>query len=139
MIWRGCVLSNIQISCSNFNLDFHSFRLFVLVFQIIYKLRKMENCYSQQPFLHCKIIFNLQIKLFWCRQIERTIVRFVNLNIFLKICTAMRMILKYILYLYTVGENIIATTKIRNNYVTIQTFIFPILRQQYWAFLYCSL
>ena len=32
-----------------------------------------------------------------------------------------------------------ATTKIRNNYVTIQSFIFPILRQQYWTFLYCSL
>ena len=29
---------------------------------------------------------------------------------------------------YTVGENIIATTKIQNNYVTIQSFIFPILR-----------
>ena len=29
---------------------------------------------------------------------------------------------------YTVGENIIATTKIRNNYGAIQTFIFPILR-----------
>ena len=28
----------------------------------------------------------------------------------------------------TVGENIIATTKIRNNYVTIQSFILPILR-----------
>ena len=28
---------------------------------------------------------------------------------------------------YTVGENIIATTKIRNNYVAIQSFIFPIL------------
>ena len=27
----------------------------------------------------------------------------------------------------TVGENIIATTKIRNNYVTIKSFIFPIL------------
>ena len=29
--------------------------------------------------------------------------------------------------LYTVGENIIATTKIRNNYGAIQSFIFPIL------------
>ena len=28
----------------------------------------------------------------------------------------------------TVGENIIATTKIRNNYVAIKSFIFPILR-----------
>ena len=27
----------------------------------------------------------------------------------------------------TVGENIIATTKIRNNYGAIQSFIFPIL------------
>ena len=32
------------------------------------------------------------------------------------------------LFLNTVGENIIATTKIRNNYVAIQSFIFPILR-----------
>ena len=32
------------------------------------------------------------------------------------------------LYLNTVGENIIATTKIRNNYGPIQSFIFPILR-----------
>ena len=31
----------------------------------------------------------------------------------------------------TVGENIIATTKIRNNYVTIQSFIFPIYGKQY--------
>ena len=30
--------------------------------------------------------------------------------------------------IYTVGENIIATTKIRNNYVTIQSLILPILR-----------
>ena len=29
---------------------------------------------------------------------------------------------------FTVGENIIATTKIRNNYGAIQTFIFPIFR-----------
>ena len=29
---------------------------------------------------------------------------------------------------YTVDENIIATTKIRNNYITIQSFSFPILR-----------
>ena len=28
----------------------------------------------------------------------------------------------------TVGENIIATTKMRNNYGAIQSFIFPILR-----------
>ena len=28
----------------------------------------------------------------------------------------------------TVGENIIVTTKIRNNYIAIQSFIFPILR-----------
>ena len=28
----------------------------------------------------------------------------------------------------TVGENIIATTKILNNYAAIQSFIFPILR-----------
>jgi hypothetical protein len=28
----------------------------------------------------------------------------------------------------TVGENIIATTKIRNDYGAIQSFIFPILR-----------
>jgi hypothetical protein len=28
----------------------------------------------------------------------------------------------------TVGENIIATTKIRNNYAAIQSLIFPILR-----------
>ena len=28
----------------------------------------------------------------------------------------------------TVGENIIATTKIRNNYGAIQSFIFPLLR-----------
>ena len=28
----------------------------------------------------------------------------------------------------TVGKNIIATTKIRNNYGAIQSFIFPILR-----------
>ena len=41
--------------------------------------------------------------------------------------------------IYTVGENIIATTKIRNNYVALQSFIFPLLRQQYWTFLYCSL
>ena len=39
----------------------------------------------------------------------------------------------------TVFENIIVTTKIRNNYCVIQSFIFPILRQQYWIFLYCSL
>ena len=38
-----------------------------------------------------------------------------------------------------VGGNIIATTKIRNNYGAIQSIIFPILRQQYWTFLYCSL
>ena len=37
---------------------------------------------------------------------------------------------------YIVGENIIATTKIRNNYVTIQSFIFPILRQ--YPFWYLS-
>ena len=36
-------------------------------------------------------------------------------------------------------ENIIATTKIRNNYGAIQSFIFPILQQQYWTFLYCPL
>ena len=30
------------------------------------------------------------------------------------------------LYLYTVGENIIAIIKIRNNYGAIQTYIFPI-------------
>ena len=29
---------------------------------------------------------------------------------------------------FTVGLNIIATTKIRNKYVAIQSFIFPILR-----------
>ena len=29
---------------------------------------------------------------------------------------------------YTVGENIIATIKIQNNYGAIQSFIFPILR-----------
>ena len=29
---------------------------------------------------------------------------------------------------HTVDENIIATTKIRNNYDAIQSFIFPILR-----------
>ena len=29
---------------------------------------------------------------------------------------------------YTVGENIIAATKIRNNYGAIQSFIFPILQ-----------
>ena len=33
----------------------------------------------------------------------------------------------YFINLYTAGENIIATTKIRNNYVAIQSFIFPIL------------
>ena len=32
------------------------------------------------------------------------------------------------LYLKTVGENMIATTKMRNNYVAYQSFIFPILR-----------
>ena len=42
-------------------------------------------------------------------------------------------------YCPTVGENIIATTKIRNNYVAIQSFKHTILRQQYWTFLYCSL
>ena len=30
--------------------------------------------------------------------------------------------------IHTVGENIIATTKILNNYGAIQSFIFPILR-----------
>ena len=30
--------------------------------------------------------------------------------------------------IYTVGENIIATNKIRNNYGAIQSFKFPILR-----------
>ena len=35
----------------------------------------------------------------------------------------------YTLYiLCTFGKNIIATTKIRNNYGAIQSFIFPILR-----------
>ena len=34
-----------------------------------------------------------------------------------------------------VCENIIATTKIRNNYDAIQSFKLPILRQQYWTFL----
>ena len=41
------------------------------------------------------------------------------------------------LFKHTFGENIIATTKIRNNYGAIQSFIFPILRWQYWTFLYC--
>ena len=36
-------------------------------------------------------------------------------------------------------ENIIAVTKIRNTYGAIQSLIFPILRWQYCAFLYCSL
>ena len=36
-----------------------------------------------------------------------------------------------ILILGTVGENIIATTKIQNNYGAILSLIFPILRKQY--------
>ena len=32
----------------------------------------------------------------------------------------------------TVDENIIATTKIRNNYGAIQSFKFPILQSQSW-------
>ena len=43
----------------------------------------------------------------------------------------------YIQNIITVGENIIATTKIRNHYGAIQPFIFPTL--QYWTFLYFSL
>ena len=40
----------------------------------------------------------------------------------------------------TVGENIIATIKIRNNFCyPLKMIIFPILRQQYWTFLYCFL
>ena len=34
---------------------------------------------------------------------------------------------KTYMYVYTVGENIIATTEIRNNYSVIQSFTFPIL------------
>ena len=38
----------------------------------------------------------------------------------------------------TVGENIIATIKMRNNLCNpLKMVIFPILRQQYWTFLYC--
>ena len=43
--------------------------------------------------------------------------------------------------IYTVGENIIATIKMRDNFCHPLTMvIFPILRQrqQYWIFLYCS-
>ena len=41
--------------------------------------------------------------------------------------------------MYTVGENIIATIKMRNNFCyPLKMIIFPILRQQYWTFLYCS-
>ena len=39
----------------------------------------------------------------------------------------------------TVDENIIATIKMRNNFCyPLEMIIFPILRQQYWSFLYCS-
>ena len=42
----------------------------------------------------------------------------------------------YTLRLNAVGENIIGAPKIRNNYGAIYFYIFPILRYQYWIFLY---
>ena len=44
-------------------------------------------------------------------------------------------LLLLVTFLFTVGENIIATIKIRNNYCAIQSFISLILRYQYWTFL----
>jgi hypothetical protein len=44
-----------------------------------------------------------------------------------------------LLFVCTVGENIIATIKMRNNFCyPLKMVIFPILREQYWTFLYCS-
>ena len=43
------------------------------------------------------------------------------------------------MFLNTVGENIIATIKMRNIFCyPLKMVIFPILRKQYWTFLYCS-
>ena len=40
---------------------------------------------------------------------------------------------------FTVGENIIATINMRNNFCyPLKIAIFPILREQYWTFLYYS-
>ena len=45
----------------------------------------------------------------------------------------------YILNVITVDENIIGALKMQNNFWrSVNLFTFPMLRQQYWTFLFCS-
>jgi hypothetical protein len=46
---------------------------------------------------------------------------------------------KIVRYWTTVGENIIATIKMQNNFhYPLKIVVFPIWQLQYWTFLYCS-